>query len=56
MRARLIPLGPGGPQVTGEAVDSVEDGALVVKTEKGNRVAVRPQHLGILEDPEDPAP
>lgn len=50
VRARLIPMGPSGPQVTGEAVDCLDDGALVITTQKGNRVAVRPQHLGLLED------
>lgn len=49
IRARLIPMGPGGPAVTGEAVDVLDDGALVVRTERGNRVAVRPQNLGMLE-------
>lgn len=48
--ARLIPMGPSGPQITGQAVDCLADGALVIETEKGNRVAVRPQHLGMLED------
>lgn len=50
VRARLIPMGPSGPQVTGEAVECLADGALVIETAKGNRVAVRPQHLGALED------
>ncbi len=50
-RARLIPLGPGGPEVTGEAVDVLADGALVLRTARGNRVAVPPQNLGRLEDP-----
>ncbi|HVM00165.1 MAG TPA: hypothetical protein VM324_12810 [Egibacteraceae bacterium] len=52
VRARLVPLGPSGPQVTGEAVDCLPDGALVLRTAKGSRVAVRPQHLGVLEDAE----
>lgn len=50
VRARLLPMGPGGLEVTGEAVDCVDDGALLINTESGNRVAVRPQFLGILED------
>lgn len=50
VRARLIPMGPSGPQVCGEAVDCLDDGSLVIRTEKGNRVAVRPQHLGMLDD------
>lgn len=50
VRALMIPMGPAGPRVEGTAVDVLADGALVVKTEAGNRVAVRPQNLGILED------
>lgn len=50
--ARLIPLGPGGPEVRGEAVDVLSDGALVIRTARGHRVAVRPQNLGLL-DPGD---
>ncbi len=49
--ARLIPLGPGGPEVSGRAVAALKDGALVFETAKGNRVAVRPQNLGLLEEP-----
>lgn len=51
--ARLIPLGPGGPEVRGRAVDVLDDGALVILTARGHRVAVRPQNLGLLE-PGDP--
>ncbi len=54
VRARLIPMGPGGPEVTGEAVDVLTDGALVLLTAKGNRVAVPPHNLGMLEPPETP--
>lgn len=58
VRARMIPMGPAGPQVTGKAVGSLMDGALLIETPKGNRVAVRPQNLGILdgwsEDDQDP--
>ena len=54
VRARLIPMGPGGPEVTGEAVDVLADGALVLLTAKGNRVAVPPHNLGLLEPPEPP--
>ena len=50
VRARMIPMGPAGPQVTGRAVGSLMDGALLIETPKGNRVAVRPQNLGILDD------
>lgn len=51
VRARLIPMGPSGPEVVGEAVNVLEDGALVIRTEPGSRVAVPPQNLGLLEDP-----
>lgn len=54
VRARLIPMGPGGPEVTGEAVDVLADGALVLLTDRGSRVAVPPHNLGILEGPEVP--
>jgi BirA family biotin operon repressor/biotin-[acetyl-CoA-carboxylase] ligase len=50
VRARLIPMGPGGPQVSGEAVDVLQDGALVILNGQGRRVAVRPQNLGLLEE------
>lgn len=54
VRARMIPMGPGGPEVNGEAVDVLADGALVVLTARGSRVAVPPQNLGMLEAPEIP--
>lgn len=50
VRARLVPLRPGGPAVAGQAVEVLIDGALVIETEGGSRVAVRPQSLGLLED------
>ncbi len=53
-RARLIPMGPGGPEVIGEAVDVLTDGALVLLTARGNRVAVPPHNLGLLEEPAAP--
>lgn len=53
-RARLIPLGPGGPEVVGEAVTVLADGALVLRTARGSRVAVPPQNLGLLDDPVGP--
>ncbi len=61
VRARLIPMGPGGPEVTGRAVGVRADGALLLVTDPGARVAVRPHHLGLLEpagppDPDAPAP
>jgi len=51
-RARLIPMGPAGPEVNGEVVDVLADGALVLLTARGNRVAVPPHNLGMLEEPE----
>jgi BirA family biotin operon repressor/biotin-[acetyl-CoA-carboxylase] ligase len=50
VRARLVPLGPSGVKVTGRAVRTLTDGALVVETAEGRPVAVRPQNLGVLED------
>ncbi|MDP9069479.1 MAG: hypothetical protein M3N53_14215 [Actinomycetota bacterium] len=50
VRARMIPMGPAGPQVTGTAVGSLMDGALLLETPRGNKVAIRPQNLGILEE------
>lgn len=54
-RARLIPMGPGGPEVSGTAVDVLTDGALVLLTQQGSRLAVPPHDLGLLEDPAGPA-
>ncbi len=49
VRARLIPLGPAGPTIVGLAVDAAADGSLILTTRSERRVAVRPQHLGLLE-------
>jgi BirA family biotin operon repressor/biotin-[acetyl-CoA-carboxylase] ligase len=49
MRARMIPLGPGGAVVTGKAVRVLTDGSLVLEQEDGRGIAVRPQNLGLLE-------
>lgn len=46
--ARLIPMGPAEVRVEGEAVDCRDDGSLVIEPADGRRVAVPPQHLGIL--------
>ena len=54
VRARMIPMGADGPEVVGEAVDVLGDGSLVVLTVRGNRVAVPPQNLGLLETPQVP--
>lgn len=53
--ARMMPMGPDGPQVTGEAVDVLADGALVLLTARGHRVAVPPHNLGLLQEPQGPA-
>ena len=46
--ARLVPLGPGGPEARGRAVSSSVDGSLVVETEDDRRLAIPPQSLGLL--------
>lgn len=53
VRARLVPMGPAGPKVDGVASDLKDDGALVIATPAGGRIAVRPQHLGVLEALDD---
>lgn len=50
VRARMIPLGPGGVVIAGRAANVLGDGALVIETEDGRRLAVRPQSLGVLEE------
>ena len=52
VRALLVPMGPAGPRVEGEASGLKDDGAMVIATPAGGRIAVRPQHLGMLEAPE----
>lgn len=47
--ARMIPLGPAGPSIEGTAADVLSDGSLAIRTDRGNRVAVRPQNLGVLD-------
>lgn len=49
VRALMIPMGPSGPRVEGVATDLKDDGALLIVTPAGGRIAVRPQHLGLLE-------
>jgi BirA family transcriptional regulator, biotin operon repressor / biotin---[acetyl-CoA-carboxylase] ligase len=49
VRARLIPMGPGGTEIVGTAVTVRPDGALVLETEEERRLAVPPQSLGLLE-------
>lgn len=53
VRARLIPVGPAGAEIVGEATDCLDDGALALRTDRGHQVAVRPQHLGLLEHPDE---
>lgn len=55
VRALLIPMGPAGPRVEGTASDLRDDGSLVIATPAGGRIAVRPQHLGLLEPFDDAA-
>lgn len=50
--ARLVPLGPAGPRVTGTAVSVRDDGSLVLEPRDGRRIAVPPQSLGLLEGAE----
>lgn len=50
VRARLIPVGPAGVVVAGTATGAKLDGALSIETGSGFLVAVRPQHLGVIED------
>jgi BirA family biotin operon repressor/biotin-[acetyl-CoA-carboxylase] ligase len=60
VRACMVPLGPAGPVIEGKAVSSLLDGALVLETADGRRIAVRPQNLGVLEGApplsDEPAP
>jgi BirA family biotin operon repressor/biotin-[acetyl-CoA-carboxylase] ligase len=49
VRARLLPLGPGGAEVAGRAARCLNDGALVIETPAGERIAVTPHSLGLLE-------
>lgn len=50
VRARLVPLGPAGVVIEGEAVDIRRDGALVIRTDEGRRAVVPARNLGVLED------
>lgn len=54
VRARLVPLGPAGPVVEGEAVDVRADGALVIRTAQGRRAVVPPRDLGLLDELDGP--
>jgi BirA family biotin operon repressor/biotin-[acetyl-CoA-carboxylase] ligase len=48
--ASLLPLGPNAVRVEGTAASTLKDGALVIATDEGRRVAVRPQSVGRVED------
>jgi BirA family biotin operon repressor/biotin-[acetyl-CoA-carboxylase] ligase len=50
VRASLVPMGASGVEIEGAAVDVLADGALLVRTPAGRRVAVLPHHLGRLDD------
>ena len=50
--ARMLPMGPAAPTITGVAVDVTPDGGLSIATDDGARVVVLPQSLGFLEDPD----
>jgi BirA family biotin operon repressor/biotin-[acetyl-CoA-carboxylase] ligase len=56
VRALMIPMGPAGPRVQGTGADLRDDGSLVIATPAGGRIAVRPQHLGMLERTADDPP
>lgn len=47
--AELLPRGPNARRVTGTAASTLKDGALVIQTDDGPRVAVPPQALADLE-------
>lgn len=49
VRARMIPLGPAGTVVTGQATAVLSNGSLVLHTEQGRRVMVHPMELGLLD-------
>lgn len=50
VRARLVPMGPSGVEVVGEALGCRTDGSLSIEVADGRRVAVPPQNLGLLDD------
>lgn len=47
--AHLIPMGPTGRRIGGIAVGVDGDGSLRIAVDEGRTVAVRPQHVGLLE-------
>ena len=48
--ATLLPRGPNARRVTGTAAATLKDGALVIQTDDGPRVAVPPHALSDLEE------
>ena len=48
--ANLVPLGPAGTRIEGEAVGTRTDGSLAIQTGPGRRIAVPPRDLGRLEE------
>lgn len=50
VRAHLVPLGPAGTVIEGEAVGCRADGALAIETGPGRRIAIPPRDLGRLEE------
>lgn len=49
VRAGLLPQGPNAQAVTGAAVSTLLDGALVIATDDGRRVAVRPGGVSVVD-------
>jgi BirA family biotin operon repressor/biotin-[acetyl-CoA-carboxylase] ligase len=47
--AHLIPMGPNGRRISGTALGVDIDGSLKIGSGDGESVAVRPQHVGILD-------
>ena len=47
--AHLIPMGPTGRRISGTALGVDIDGSLKIASGEGEGVAVRPQHVGLLE-------
>jgi BirA family biotin operon repressor/biotin-[acetyl-CoA-carboxylase] ligase len=50
VRARMIPMGPGGLVLEGRAETVRPDGSLVIETGDGRRLAIRAQNLGLLDE------
>ncbi len=48
--AHLVPLGPAGTRIEGEAVGTRADGSLAIQTGPGRRIAIPPRDLGRLDE------